>query len=208
MIDQNVPQVFHIFEIVGVNQAGVTKTARIGFQVVHNTQVGSDFQTAAEFNREGLNFVGLEFSYVASSGNTLVDLMLNGPPPPSGFAIQSFSGSRTYLDITTTATINGPITITIDFDGRGLTLAQEQNMKLFHFNENSGEWEDITLEVDSDNDRIIGIANSLSTFAILSPLDVNNGQVIGGKIIPIDSTSLLVSNVQSVSWMIPVTLSV
>jgi len=38
--------------------------------------------------------------------------------------------------------------------------------------------------------------------------DSFQSQVIGGEIIPIDATSLLVSNAQSFSWMIPVVLSV
>ena len=40
------------------------------------------------------------------------------------------------------------------------------------------------------------------------PDDPNGEQVIGGKIIPIEQTSLILAGANSYSWMIPVALSV
>jgi len=40
------------------------------------------------------------------------------------------------------------------------------------------------------------------------PLPDGDGQVIGGEIIPIETTSLILAGAQSFSWMIPVVLSV
>lgn len=39
------------------------------------------------------------------------------------------------------------------------------------------------------------------------PQNQCNAQLVGGKIIPIETTSLLLANTQSFSWMIPVVLS-
>jgi len=176
--DRTIPYGTYQFEFIAQSLSnGIIEFGTLTIDYKPNTDTGKNVFLEADFFKEGLFTVGVEFSEINQPGNTLVDLMLTGPSPPSGFAIQAFSGSRTYLDITTTATINGPITITIDFDGRGLTRAQEQSMKLFHFNENSGEWEDATITVDSDNDQIIGVVNSLSTFAILSPLTPTTEQI-------------------------------
>ena len=49
----------------------------------------------------------------------------------------------------------------------------------------------------------------LETASIHCNIDViHENQVVGGKIIPIDSTSLILAGAQSFSWMIPVTLSI
>ena len=49
----------------------------------------------------------------------------------------------------------------------------------------------------------------LSDFDVLfSQIDLTPPQVIGGELIPIESTSLILAGAQSFSWMIPVILSV
>ncbi len=56
-----------------------------------------------------------------------------------------------------------------------------------------------------DNSYIQGESFILEIFAPIPPPD--NDQVVGGEIIPIETTALILAGAQSFSWMIPVILS-
>ena len=57
---------------------------------------------------------------------------------------------------------------------------------------------------DSDGDGICGDVDDCPN----DPLNQCNAEVIGGEIIPLETTSLILAGAQSFSWMIPVMLSV
>jgi hypothetical protein len=111
----------------------------------------------------GLSPVTLTFQgSVTQAGTTTLTTSTVGPTPPTGFQLGS---PPTYYDLTTTALFTGQIQICIH--SSGLTATS----RLFH-NE-SGVWVDVTTPpVDTADQIICGLVNSLSPFAILHPTAV------------------------------------
>lgn len=108
------------------------------------------------------------FGTVTAGGVTSVELVeiAEGPPPPAGFAIVPLG---MYYDIDTTAEFSGLILIEIEYDDTGLTEGEETALKLKHYDEAAGIWEDKTTSVDIANNIIYGETNHLSFFAITMP---------------------------------------
>jgi len=88
-------------------------------------------------------------SYTSKQGNP-------GGQIPSGFMLRG-----QFVDIITTATYGGPITIGITYDN---STPKAQNLKLFHWY--GGHWDDVTTSVDTTNHIVYGRVNSLSWFFI------------------------------------------
>jgi hypothetical protein len=69
-------------------------------------------------------------------------------------------------DIKTTASYTGNITLQFNYDPAGLSLEDEESLKIWLWNEVSKAWVDITSSVDTDNNIIYGVAPHLSIFGI------------------------------------------
>lgn len=80
---------------------------------------------------------------------------------PQNAEFQIIPGS--CYDISTTATYTGKIRISLPYDETELEVPEE-DLRLFHYE--NGSWVDVTLEVDTENNRIIGEVESLSPFVI------------------------------------------
>jgi parallel beta-helix repeat protein len=109
--------------------------------------------------------VGLIFENVAASGSTTVSETGAGPPPESGFKIEG-----QYLDVSTTASYSGSITIRVTYDDSHMTLQEEESLRLMHWNETTEQWENITTYVDMESNVIYGETNHLSIFGVHSVL--------------------------------------
>ena len=66
-----------------------------------------------------------------------------------------------FVDIVTTATYSGPITISLSYDP---SIPNPQKLKLFHWY--GGHWDDVTTSVDTVAHIVHGQVNSLSWFFI------------------------------------------
>jgi len=86
-------------------------------------------------------------------------------------------------DIKTTANYTGNVTIQFKYDSQGLSLEDEQNMKIWLWNETSGNWVDITTYVDTTNDVVYGVAPHLSIFGITNDLTLEGNMSLEGEII-------------------------
>jgi ELWxxDGT repeat protein len=133
--------------------------------------------------------VTVTFDRVDLGGNTTLCTSSTGPLPPSEFRPIH---PRTYYEINTTTIYTGNIQICIANSG------VKANSKLFHW-EDPGGWEDVTCPTqdcpscpgpDPGND-ICGCVNSLSTFAILQPVE-DEGPAVGGVAEPINKIQLLI----------------
>ncbi len=124
-----------------------------------NTSEGSNVTVEPE---PGLN---MTFDTVAEGGTTTVEISTEAPGGgPGGLEFQGM-----YYDIDTTCVYSGPITISFAYDDTGMTLEQEQNLRLMHWLTADQMWVDITvLPVDTVNNVISGVTDSLSIFAIAS----------------------------------------
>jgi hypothetical protein len=111
--------------------------------------------------------VSVTFVNVTSGGETTVDSRSGtGAPPPGGFT--TFGTPPVYYHIETSVTYEGPITVCLSY--KGVAYDNDNNIRLFH--EASGVWEDITAPgyPDTVNKVVCGVTNSLSPFAIFTPL--------------------------------------
>ncbi|MFW9822330.1 MAG: hypothetical protein ACFFE4_05320, partial [Candidatus Thorarchaeota archaeon] len=103
--------------------------------------------------------ISLTFESVTGTGVTTIELSETGPDPPIGFQL-----GDTYFSISTTAEYSGNIYLEIPYD-EGV-IGDENYLTLLHFNEVLGEWEDITIFVDTVNNIIHGEFESFSYFAL------------------------------------------
>jgi len=143
-------------EVFVQDEAGLTATATRHLTVT-NTPPGTNVEVT-----DPITGVNLTFGEVTSSGTTTVTPSDTGPTPPSGFEV-----AGQYYDIVTTASYTGTITVAIPYDEAQVT-GNEANLKIMHWNSLSGQWEDITTWVDTNNDIIYGEVTSLSTFAVIT----------------------------------------
>ena len=103
--------------------------------------------------------VQLEFSNVTKDGTTTASIDTNAPyNEPANF---KFRGA--YIDVQTTASYTGDITITVSYDPSQVT-GNPHNLKLMHWN--GQRWENITVSVDTVNRTITGVTKSLSPFGV------------------------------------------
>jgi hypothetical protein len=84
---------------------------------------------------------------------------------PAGATPADFAVVGLFVDITTTATYSGPVSLAIGYDESG--ISNENELKLFHWN--GSVWEDVTTLVDTDNNIIYGEVTTLSPFFVGNP---------------------------------------
>jgi hypothetical protein len=105
----------------------------------------------------------LTFDAVEEGGNTTVTMTSDGPASPKGtFLVPSGMVYEMY----TTAVYSGMIQLAIMYDDTGLSRAQENALKLKCYGQSTGEWEDITIARDIENNIIYGQSSHLSFFAV------------------------------------------
>ena len=117
------------------------------------------------------------FSEVTGGGLTTILRDDDPPALPSGY---QFCGE--YYNISTTATVGGPITICMTYKDENVPGGNEEALCLLHYNEAIPGYEDITISRDPVNNIVCGQVDSLSVFglaAIETP-------VFGGFLPPIN----------------------
>jgi hypothetical protein len=104
--------------------------------------------------------LSITFTEIAESGYTSATMSTENPgPDKTGF---KFLG--TYYEITTTATFNGLITISIEYDESSIPSGHEDRIALLHWD--GSHWTEITTSIDFDNNIIYGVTDSFSCFAV------------------------------------------
>jgi hypothetical protein len=132
-----------------------------GFEdIVKVTIKDKPMQTLAGNNvRVTSGGIPIVFSHVEQAGTTTVRIAQNGPEPPGGVTVVS-----PFYHVETTAKYSGPILIALPFDDEYFPAGMVP--RVIHFNENGGEWEDVTYSIDTEDKLICGRAWSLSTFVV------------------------------------------
>jgi hypothetical protein len=131
------------------------------------TPVGSNVTVSPAAN------VNTTFTHVTSPGITTVNVT---QAPSEAFA------SAVCLDVKTTATYSGNVTLMVGFNGTGLSLEAKQSMKIWLLNQTSGSWIDITSYVDTTNNVVYGVSPHLSIFGVTSELSLEGNVVTPGQI--------------------------
>ncbi len=118
----------------------------------------------------------ITFADVASEGITTVNRTQSGPEHPPRFKL-----AGEYYVINTTANYLGNVTLRIVYDDTDMTPEEEASLQLWHWNETLQQWEDITTQVDTENNMVYGETASLSPFAIFKPFpwDVTGDGYVG-----------------------------
>jgi len=136
------------------------------------TPLGSNVVVQPVDPETGAQPVTMTFNQVTEAGMTSLTTSSSNPTlPPTGFEL-----AGTYYEITTTADYSPPVTVCIQYDDTGMTLAQEDALRLYHYE--GGAWVNVTdLPVDTVNNIICGTVTSLSPFAIFQdvvPPEINS----------------------------------
>ena len=114
--------------------------------------------------RSELDEVAIIFPEILEGGTTTVTTSDTGPDPPTGFEV-----AGQYYDVTTTTTYSGTISVTFSYDENNLQ-GPEEELRLWHWEDSSGDWVDVTTWVDTDGNIIYGEVSSLSKFAIMEDI--------------------------------------
>jgi hypothetical protein len=116
----------------------------------------------------------VEFAHVTAEGMTQVTTSSRNPagPTPSDFRVVGCF----FLDITTTATYSGPVTLGIRYYES--EVGNEACLQLFHWD--GAEWQDVTTSIDTDNNIIYGQISSLSPFFVagLPAMGISVGGIV------------------------------
>jgi hypothetical protein len=134
-----------------------------GVMVGVSTPTGTNVTVAAAEN------ANVTFSETTTEGVTTLNIT---QAPSTEFV------SVLCHDIETTATYSGNITVQFTYDPAGLSLEDEQSMKIWLWNEEAGSWNDITTSVDTDNNIIYGVTSHLSIFGVTRSLSVSFEETI------------------------------
>ncbi|MFW9816964.1 MAG: NosD domain-containing protein, partial [Candidatus Thorarchaeota archaeon] len=108
--------------------------------------------------------ISLSFTEVVDGGATTIEVPETQPEAPAGFQLGDY-----YFEISTTFDFNGPIEIGIPYDES--QVADETQLRFMHYNELTGQWEDITSWIDTENNIIYGITDGFSVLAVMEVID-------------------------------------
>jgi len=111
------------------------------------------------------------FASVTSQGSTI---LYEAEPPNSLFP------SVVCDEITTTATYSGSITLQLGYSPSGLSVQDQQAMKIWLWNESANCWIDITTSVNTTSHVVFGLSPHLSMFGVTSNLGITGDLNVQG----------------------------
>lgn len=145
--------------------AGATTDVDFG-----TTPPGSNVPVQLEGGLDQPGGVSIVFETVTTAGSTVVVGSAVGPAPPTGYSVVGLNGGPRYWDLETTAGYPGSIRVCFRYDVSDLQ-GNENRLELRHYGDGN-QWEDITeYPIDTQNNVICGITQSLSPFAVFEPLN-------------------------------------
>ncbi|HEX7574959.1 MAG TPA: S-layer protein domain-containing protein [Candidatus Methanoperedens sp.] len=110
-----------------------------------------------------LNSSVISFANVTVAGNTLEIPDTSGQKLPS-----TDNRIGIYLDISTTANYTGLVTVSLKYNPSSVPPdLSESNIRLYHYS--PGQWDDVTISVDTVNHMVIGQVSDLSPFVLAIP---------------------------------------
>lgn len=140
-----------------------------------NTEAGTNVET------ELIQGITATFDEVTTGGSTTV--VRSDDPPLGAPTSTAFEFFGEFFDVTTTAEFVGDVTLCFPYDDTGMTQADEENLRLLHFDETLGVWEDITLSPnDTANNIVCGVTDGFSVFTLgLPELTATVGEPLGNE---------------------------
>jgi outer membrane protein assembly factor BamB len=111
------------------------------------------------------------FASVSSQGSTI---FCAAEPPDSLFP------SVVCNDITTTATYSGSIILQFGYSSSGLSLEDQQAMKIWLWNDSSACWVDVTTSINTTSHTVYGLSPHLSMFGVTSDVGLTGDLSVNG----------------------------
>ena len=134
------------------------------------TPPGNNVDVDLEGGLDERGGVKIVFDTVTTGDRTVVVESGVGPAPPTGYSVVGLNGGPRYWDLETTVGYQGSIRVCFRYDSSQLR-GNEERLELRHYGAGN-DWEDITeIPIDTVNNIICGITQSLSPFAIFEPLN-------------------------------------
>lgn len=124
--------------------------------------------------------VTLNFAHATSAGNCSAIVPGSRHAAPTNYSLLP----NAYLDISTTTSFNGLVTVTMPYSPTEVT-GNQANLHLFHWT-GSG-WQDITTYVDTANNTISGVTSSFSDFTVGEPTSGGTPTGMGSTTSPASS---------------------
>ncbi len=148
------PDTNHSITVIAFDNAGnnATSPPLSSATTLPNTFAGENVEPS------GLpSNINIRFSNVTKEGNTTVSFESVAP------ALHAFQRLGSYADIATTATIEGEIEITLNYPQPPAGF-NESNVRMYHLN--NTVWEDVTTGLDAANNKVTGVVEAFSFFAV------------------------------------------
>jgi hypothetical protein len=111
----------------------------------------------------------LTFSQITGAGLTTIEPSETGTTPPSGQKLIPLTIGGKSLTITTTATFQGDVTVRLQYDDTGMSLADENATTLRRYDAGSGVWTDITSSRDVVVNYVQGTTSHFSDLGVMIP---------------------------------------
>jgi parallel beta-helix repeat protein len=115
--------------------------------------------------------VGVTFANVSTEGSTTWNVV---EPPTEQFV------SVTCNEIRTSASYTGNVTLEFGYDPSGLSLQDQQAMKIWLWNDSSSCWVDVTTYVNTTSHTVYGVSPHLSMFGVTSNLGITGDLNVTG----------------------------
>jgi hypothetical protein len=107
-------------------------------------------------------------------------LTMNVTQPSSNATGLTTAANSVFVTFQTNATYHGNVTLSFRYNPAGLTLAEQEAIRIWLWNTTSNAWRDITTHVNTTTDTVYGVSPHLSCFGITCTLSLlgSNGQTI------------------------------
>jgi hypothetical protein len=133
------------------------------------TRTGTDVRVVPEDTTSGDTPVSVTFAEVLVEGTTTVTAYEQGPPPDAGF---KFGNPPIYYDVATTAEYESPLIVCFNYEEA--RFGNEDQLDIRHYEDTNGDgspdqWVDATYSLDTVNNIICALVDSLSLFAVTEP---------------------------------------
>lgn len=140
------------------NPLGIVRFRYVMRKITLETPKGTNVEIT-----DGYHDLNMTYGEITDNGTTTITSTTKGVDPQTGFGL-----AGDYYNITTTAEYSGTITLSFAYDEDEIEC-DETELQLMHWDDDLGEWIDVTTFIDTENNIIYGETSSLSTFSIFQP---------------------------------------
>jgi len=197
-----------IFTVTDSDDNKVTETRTITitprFGGTQQLPAGMDVKATQPVGKNNIKSIDFEFDNVPQDQEVETTLSGKDLQPPRGFRVEGLGEEPFFIDFQTSVGVTGNVDIKINYDGTKVTDSKANSLTIFREDPAvPGKWDEIKPNVDTTKKSISFTTPGFSIFFIGSPI-----QTIGGELIPLDTTMILVAGTQTTAaWMIPVLVS-